>query len=210
MQNPKINSTSWEDHYTRKARKDKYPARSVFKLKEIQNKTNLIKKGFSVLDLGCSPGSWLMYASLLSGPDGNVVGVDLKPLNLSFPSNVRVFQADILFLPDEISEAMGKEFDVVLSDMAPSTTGSRTVDAARSFELCEAALKIAEDRLLPGGSFVCKIFQGEDFALFINRVKAVFCSHKIFKPQSSRKASREIYVIGLNKKKIVTAHGDRL
>ncbi len=204
MQNSKIRPSSWEDHYTRKARKDQYPARSVFKLQEIQKKTNLIRKGDSVLDLGCCPGSWLMYAASLSGPSGSVVGIDLKPLNFSFPSNVRIFQADILSLPDEISDAIGHEFNVVLSDMAPSTTGSKTVDAARSFELCKAALNIAHNRLLPGGSFVCKVFQGEDFNPFITLVKTVFISHKIFKPQSSRKASREIYVIGLNKRKDIT------
>ncbi len=200
MQSPRSKKNPWEDHYTQKARKDHFPARSVFKLQEIQQKVNLIQKGNSVLDLGCSPGSWLMLAATLTGPAGNVVGVDLKPVTVSLPSHVRVFIADMLALPDEISDAIGREFHVVISDMAPSTTGNRSVDATRSFDLSQAALTTAQNRLLPGGAFVCKIFQGEDFNQFIQRIKSLFNLHRIFKPQSSRKASREIYIIGLNKR----------
>jgi 23S rRNA (uridine2552-2'-O)-methyltransferase len=200
MQSPRSKKNPWEDHYTQKARKDHFPARSVFKLQEIQQKVNLIQKGNRVLDLGCSPGSWLMLAATLTGPAGNVVGIDLKPVTVSLPSHVRVFIADMLALPDEISDAIGREFHVVISDMAPSTTGNRSVDATRSFDLSQAALTTAQNRLLPGGAFVCKIFQGEDFNQFIQRIKSMFNLHRIFKPQSSRKASREIYIIGLNKR----------
>lgn len=200
MHSSRSKKNPWEDHYTQKARKDHFPARSVFKLQEIQQKVNLIKMGNSVLDLGCSPGSWLMLAASLTGPAGSVVGIDLKPVTVSFPAHVRVFIADMLALPDEISAAIGRDFHVVISDMAPSTTGNKSVDAARSFDLCQAALSIAQNRLLPGGSFVCKIFQGEDSEAFIQQIKSLFNKHRIFKPQSSRKASREIYIIGLNKR----------
>jgi 23S rRNA (uridine2552-2'-O)-methyltransferase len=200
MNSPRSKKNTWEDHYTQKARKDHFPARSVFKLQEIQQKVNLIQRGNTVLDLGCSPGSWLMLASTLTGPTGSVVGIDLKPVTVSLPSHVRVYIADMLALPDEVSEAIGRDFHVVISDMAPSTTGSKSVDAARSFDLCRAALGIAQNRLLPGGSFACKIFQGEDSETFIQQIKTLFHRHRIFKPQSSRKASREIYIIGLNKK----------
>ena len=200
MHSPRSKKNPWEDHYTQKARKDHFPARSVFKLQEIQQKVNLIKMGNSVLDLGCSPGSWLMLAASLTGPTGSVIGIDLKPVTVSFPAQVRVFIADMLALPDEISAAIGRDFHVVISDMAPSTTGNKSVDAARSFDLCQAALSIAQNRLLPGGSFVCKIFQGEDSEAFIQQIKSLFNKHRIFKPQSSRKASREIYIIGLNKR----------
>jgi len=121
-------------------------------------------------------------------------------VTVTLPSHVRVFVADMLALPDEISEAIGRDFHVVISDMAPSTTGNRSVDAARSFDLCQAALSTAQNRLLPGGAFVCKIFQGEDSEAFIRRVQSLFHKHRIFKPRSSRKASREIYIIGLNKR----------
>ncbi len=200
MHNPRSKKNPWEDHYTQKARKDHFPARSVFKLQEIQQKVNLIQKGNSVLDLGCSPGSWLMLAATLTGPAGSVVGIDLKPVTVTLPSHVRVFIADMLALPHEISEAIGRDFHVVISDMAPSTTGNKSVDAVRSFDLCQAAFSIAQNRLLPGGSFVCKIFQGEDSEAFIQQIKSMFNKHRIFKPQSSRKASREIYIIGLNKR----------
>jgi 23S rRNA (uridine2552-2'-O)-methyltransferase len=189
----------WKDHYSTKAKKENFPARSVYKLKEIQQKYNLIKKGARVLDLGCSPGSWLIYAAELTGKRGQVIGVDLKPLSVKIPSSARIYTADILSIDDEFYELIGKDFNVILSDMAPATTGNKNVDAARSFNLCEAALSIVQKTLMPGGSFVCKIFHGEDFNKFSDSVKAVFKKSRIFKPQSSRKASKEIYIIGLDK-----------
>lgn len=200
MHSPRSKKNPWADHYTQKARKDHFPARSVFKLQEIQQKFNLIHKGNRVLDLGCSPGSWLMLAAELTGPAGIVVGIDINSVSVTLPSHVHVFTADILALPDDISESIGQDFNVVLSDMAPSTTGSKSINAARSIELCEAALFTAQNRLLPEGHFICKIFQGEDSDAFIQKIKILFNRHRIFKPQSCRKASREIYIIGLNKR----------
>jgi len=184
----------WQDHYTQWAKKERFPARSVYKLEEIQNKHHLIKKGDRVLDLGCSPGSWLLYAAKLAGSEGRVVGIDLKPVTTRVPSQIQIITADVFSLDVAF---LGNNFNVVLSDMAPATTGHKAVDAARSFNLCEAALDIARRILLPGGAFVCKIFQGTDFTIFLNNVRAGFKQQKIFKPQSSRKASKEIYVIGL-------------
>ncbi len=200
MKHTKIKRNPWEDHYARKARKEKYPARSVYKLQEIQDKHRLIQKGNRVLDLGCYPGSWLVYAAQLTGPDGRVIGIDLKTVTEKLPSHARMYTGDILALDAMLTESIGDGFDVVLSDMAPATTGNKNVDAVRSYNLCGAALEVAETRLLPGGSFVCKIFQGPDFNTFINRVKASFKNCKIVKPQSSRKASKEIFIIGLHKK----------
>ncbi len=95
---------------------------------------------------------------------------------------------------------IGNKYDVVLSDMAPATTGNKTVDAARSFELCREAFEIAQDLLVSGGNFVCKIFQGEDFKQFSESVRKGFGNHRIFKPKSSRSQSREMYIIGIGKK----------
>ena len=184
----------WQDHYSQQAKKDRFPARSVYKLEEIQKKQRLIKKGDKVLDLGCAPGSWLVYAAKLTGPKGRVIGVDLKPLSIQVSSHIKIITTDVFTLD---IKSLGNDFNVVLSDMAPATTGHRAVDAARSYNLCETALYIAQSILLPGGSFVCKIFQGSDFNLFLDTVRAGFKELKIFKPQSSRKASKEIYVIGL-------------
>ena len=193
---PKKNKP-WQDHYTRQAKKEHFPARSVYKLQEIQQKHQLIKKGYKVLDLGCAPGSWLLYAAKLTGDQGRVVGVDLKPVSGKVPSNAQIINADVFALG---VESLGNDFNVVLSDMAPATTGHKNVDAARSFNLCEAALTISQRVLLPEGSLVCKIFQGPDFEQFIGSVRTKFKTTKIFKPQSSRKASKEIYIIGIGKK----------
>jgi len=103
-------------------------------------------------------------------------------------------------MDDDFFRSLGTDFNVVISDMAPSTTGNKFVDSTRSFELCRAALAIAKITLATDGSFVCKIFQGEDFNTFIDSVRSVFKNHKIFKPKSSRKASKEIYIIGFGKK----------
>jgi len=201
----------WDDHYTRKAKKEKFSARSVYKLQEIQEKYHLIKTGNRVLDLGCSPGSWLQYAAQLVGKKGQVVGIDKKPVTLSLPSYVRVIQGDIFLLGTTGEASLGNNYHAVLSDMAPATTGNKLVDSVRSMDLCEAAFAAAQKVLRPGGSFVCKIFQGEDFKTFSDNVRKSFKRHKIFKPQSSRKASKEIYIIGIGKiqeeKCQVTANG---
>jgi len=189
----------WADHYTQRAKKESYPARSVFKLKEAQRKFHLIKKGSRVLDLGCSPGSWLLYAAELVGQRGRVLGIDLQAIRIKMPPQVQTLTADILTIdqPWIDKEIPGNRFNVVLSDMAPATSGNKALDAARSFQLCQAALRVADMVLQPGGSFMCKIFQGEEFKEFSDAVRSRFKRHKIFKPQSSRKESKEIFIIGM-------------
>lgn len=189
----------WGDHFSRLAKKEHFPARSVYKLKEIQHKFNVIRKGDRILDLGCAPGSWLLLAARLTGETGSVTGIDLMPVSIELPPHVRVLTGDVLSLDREMIEAIGLNYQVVLSDMAPATTGRKDVDTVRSFHLCISALEIVRRLLLPGGSFVCKIFQGEDFSEFAGRVSEVFRRCKFFKPQSSRKPSKEIYIIGLEK-----------
>jgi 23S rRNA (uridine2552-2'-O)-methyltransferase len=200
LKHSKPKQNRWEDHYSRKAKKERFPARSVYKLKEIQQKYHLIKRGDTILDLGCSPGSWLLYAADMTGHKGRVVGIDLKTVSIKIPPYVEVYTGDILLMDDIFLESIGNNFNVVLSDMAPNTSGNKFVDGARSFDLCQKALFIAQKMLVPGGSFVCKIFQGEDFRKFSDSMRACFGKYRSFKPQSSRKASREIYLIGLEKK----------
>lgn len=192
-------SNQWQDHYTRQAQKEHYPARSVFKLAEIQKKHRIIARGDRVLDLGCAPGSWLLFAAQQTGPAGRLVGVDRTPVTQPMPANVTTLVGDVYELCQAADAALGGGFQVVLSDMAPATTGDKGGDAARSFQLCQAALEVADALLLNSGHFVCKIFQGEDFKTFCDQVKMRFDRMDIFKPQSSRKASREIFVIGLGK-----------
>lgn len=191
---------SWQDHYTRRAQKEHYAARSIYKLDEIQQKQRILRRGDRVLDLGCAPGSWLQFAAEQTGSQGRVMGVDLTPVTLRLPEHVQTLVADVFQLEQSAPAIYTARFDVVLSDMAPSTTGDKSGDAARSYDLCCTALGVAETVLVPGGNFVCKIFQGEDFKAFSDHVKERFTHMRIFKPQSSRKASREIFIIGLGKK----------
>jgi 23S rRNA (uridine2552-2'-O)-methyltransferase len=193
-------ASRWEDHYTRLARKENYPARSVYKLQEIQKRFAVIRRGNAVLDLGCAPGSWLMVAADLVGATGRVEGVDLTSVTIRLPANVTLHTKDVFELVEDPAAFFGRPFDVVLSDMAPATTGNRGVDAARSYNLCEAALAIARKVTQPGGAFVCKIFQGEDVKAFTGSVRSAFSECRSFKPQSCRKASKELYIIGKGKK----------
>lgn len=197
---PSTRAHQWEDHYTRRARQEQFPARSVYKLQEIQAKFHILRPGQRVLDLGCAPGSWLKYAAGLVGPAGRVTGVDRQAVLIRLPAQVHTVEADIQD-PDPPKQALWEgPFDVVLSDMAPSTTGQRDVDAARSLALCEAALRTAARHLAADGHFVCKIFQGPGFDSFTGEVRSIFRQVKIYKPRSTRKASREIYIIGLGRK----------
>ncbi len=195
----KPSKNRWQDHYARRAQKEKYAARSVYKLAEIQKKHRILKKDDRVLDLGCAPGSWTQFALEQVGANGRVVGIDLKPVSLSLPANVQLVTGDIHELMESGDPVLAQPFDVVLSDMAPATIGHKFADAARSFVLCETALAVAQRLLKPGGHFVVKIFQGEDFKRYCDRVKARFGRMHIFKPQSSRKGSKEIFIIGLGK-----------
>jgi 23S rRNA (uridine2552-2'-O)-methyltransferase len=190
----------WADHYTRQARKDKYPARSVYKLKEIQQRFKLIRPGDHVLDLGCYPGSWTRWTAQLVGGRGSVVGIDLKAVSAPMPANVRTVVQDFLAMQDETWQALNPPFNVLLSDMAPATTGNKHVDTARSLALCEHALAAAISHLHGGGHFVCKVFQGTYSKAFSEQVQAVFHQQRFFKPRSSRKASKEIFILGLDKR----------
>ncbi|HMA67972.1 MAG TPA: RlmE family RNA methyltransferase [Desulfosalsimonadaceae bacterium] len=191
------------DYYAKRARKEHFPARSVYKLEAIQKKFGILRKGQQVLDLGCAPGSWLQYAARITGSRGGVTGIDQKPVKENLPAHAAVLAEDAAALAEDagrIREVCGSGLDVVLSDMAPATSGKKDVDAARSYHLSRAALTIAGEVLQPGGAFVCKIFQGEDFEYFIREVKALFASCRVYKPESTRKESRETYVIGMGKK----------
>ncbi|MFP3984062.1 MAG: RlmE family RNA methyltransferase [Desulfurivibrionaceae bacterium] len=188
-----------KDHYFHRAKKDKYPARSVYKLEEAQKKYGFLKKGTRILDLGCYPGSWSIYASEVAGPQGKVIGVDLRKSKVRGPeagAPVEFLQFDIF--SDEFLERVRKEgpFYGILSDMSPKTTGSKFADHVRSVELAERALEIAGQVLVKDGVFYCKLFQGEDFQPFVNKLKDMFRKVKIVKPSSSRGESREVFTLG--------------
>ena len=197
--NTKPGKNQWADHLTRRAKAENYPARSVYKLEEIQNKFRVMKKKDFILDLGCAPGSWLLYAAKQVGNQGRIFGIDLDPIEIQLPVNVVTIKDNILS-PDNGSFLENREFNAILSDMAPATTGRKDVDALKSFELCNMALMVANDFLIQNGNFVCKIFQGNDFNDFQKNVKSKFKECKIFKPESCRKQSKEIYIIAKGKK----------
>ncbi len=191
-----------KDHYFKKAKEQNYVARSVFKLEEIDQKFKILKPGQKVLDLGCSPGSWSQFASKKIGAAGRVLGVDLTSVDLKIP-NVTFIRADIRDLGlEEIFAENGFEppFDLVMSDMAPNTTGIRMTDQARSMELCELALDAARKYLRPGGHFVCKLFHSDDFKVLRDEMKKDFAQFEAMKPDSTRQISKEIFLIGLRRK----------
>lgn len=191
-----------KDHYFRKAKDENYAARSVFKLEEIDKKFKMFKPRQVVLDLGASPGSWSQYASQKVGPDGKVLGVDLKAVTVNLKNAVFI-EADLRDLTlEDIFKQHGFQppFDLVLSDMAPSTTGIRFTDQARSMELCELALDVARRFLRPGGHFVCKLFHSDEFTKLRDEIKKDFQRFEAVKPDSTRKISKEIFLVGLNKK----------
>lgn len=187
----------WDDHFTLRARREQWLARSVYKLEEIDKKNRLIRPGDSILDLGCYPGSWSQYCLKKVGPKGEVVGIDLKkPERFSAP-NFKFIQADILAvdidsLKDEIGSCNG-----VFSDLAPRTSGIGVTDAARSLRLAEGAFRIALTVLKEGGSFLCKVFEGEDLLVFRKTVLHRFRQGRTVRPAAVRKASREIYLLGM-------------
>lgn len=190
------------DHYFRKAKQENFAARSVFKLEEIDKKYKLFKAGQTVLDLGASPGSWSQYASQKVGEQGRVLGVDLSPVTVKMKNAVFI-QADLRDLNlEEIFKEHGFEppFDLVLSDMAPKTTGIRMTDQARSMELCELALDVARRFLKKDGHFVCKLFHSDDFTKLRDEIKKSFQKFEAVKPDSTRKISKEIFLVGLSKK----------
>ncbi|MFZ4404065.1 MAG: RlmE family RNA methyltransferase [Pseudobdellovibrionaceae bacterium] len=191
-----------KDHYFQKAKKENFVARSVFKLDEIDTKFKIIQNKDWVLDLGASPGSWSQYCCKKIGPEGRLLGVDLQPMKVKM-NNAVFIEADLnsLDLPVLFAEqGFHKQFDVVLSDMAPKTTGIRVTDQARSLELCELALNVAEKFLKPKGHFVCKFFHSDDFKLLQNKIKLQFQKVEALRPDSTRKNSKEIFLLGLNKK----------
>jgi 23S rRNA (uridine2552-2'-O)-methyltransferase len=191
-----------QDHYFRRAKKENYLARAFYKLEEIQNKYKVLRPGNRVLDLGAAPGSWLQLADGIVGRSGLAVGIDLKPIEHSFPAHVLTFQGDI-YDQDFLAQILERfaPFDVVLSDMAPSTSGIKVADSARSALLFESALEIAKSALRPRGHFLGKIFQGSEFHAILTDIKKHFAQVRVVRPEATRKQSKEVYILAMHLKK---------
>lgn len=194
----------YQDHYFKKAKKDNYPARSVYKLQEIDKRFQIFKPGQKVLDLGAAPGSWTLFAAKKVGGKGRVLGVDIQDTETAFPENVTFLVQDVFSDAPELMEAMQplEPFDLVISDMAPKTTGVKFADQANSLELCERARDVAFERLARGGHFVAKIFEGPDVKEYTDGLRPRFGKVKTFKPKSSRAESKETFIVGLGFKGI--------
>jgi 23S rRNA (uridine2552-2'-O)-methyltransferase len=187
------------DRFTRAAKDAGYPARSVFKLEEIDRRTQLLRGGQRVLDLGAAPGSWALYAAKRIGPSGKLLAVDLEPLGAALPPHARFVQGDALSL-DSDALAGFAPYDVVLSDMAPRTTGNRLGDQARSFELFMRALSVAATLGAPGGAFVGKIFMSDDLPAAREELRRHYARERLIRPEGTRSVSYEIFVVGQEKR----------
>jgi 23S rRNA (uridine2552-2'-O)-methyltransferase len=188
------------DHYFYQAKKEDYLARSVYKLKEIDEKHKLFKKQMTVLDLGYHPGSWIQYALEKVGKQGRVVGLDIRPiqLGLSEIENVSLYQKDIFTITSvqDIDTHLEDLFDIVCSDMAPNTSGIKTVDQLKSLQLVENVFALLPILLRPGGSCVVKIFEGKGVQELFKEQKLRFEEFHLLRPKSTRSQSKEIFVIG--------------
>ena len=181
------------DRFTQRAKQEGFAARSVYKLEEIQRRFRLFRRGQRVVDLGCYPGSWSAYVLAQIGDSGTLVGVDLEEPEIAGGTWMTASCFDVE--PEQIGEALGGQADVVLSDMAPRTTGDTFGDHVRQVEIARRALELAVALLADGGSFVVKVFDGEEAPDLQREVKAHFAKVKRVRPEAVRKESREFFLV---------------
>ena len=186
-----------DDPFTKKARREDFEARSVYKLEEIDRREPILKGVKRIIDLGAAPGSWTQYC-LRKISNCKILAIDLSPINV-IDKRLTAIQADINEF--DFKKAMDGELaDLVISDMAPKTTGIPDLDVTQSFELASMALQVAREHLKPDGSFVVKLFMGGSFEEYHREVKKLFKNCRIIRPESTRKHSREIFFVGKGKK----------
>lgn len=204
MKRPQQKTKRPGDHFYYEAKEQGFLARSVFKLQEIDKKYRLFPKNrkepFFAIDLGCAPGSWLQYVCKELNTDDKVIGIDLNKIDIIDPKLIFI-QKDILEMdPDEFKKMAGttEGFNLVISDMAPKTCGIKAVDQERSIELCRMAMQVAVSNLRKGGHLVIKVFQSNEVKPFTIELKKYFQDVNIFKPESSRRESFEIFIVATN------------
>ncbi|HOV90390.1 MAG TPA: RlmE family RNA methyltransferase [Syntrophorhabdaceae bacterium] len=186
-----------KDTFFKKAKKDGYRARSIYKLEEIQGRYKLIKKGDRVLDLGCSPGSFLQYISHTVGEKGRVIGIDILPTQPINKTNIKTFQVDIkkVDVKEIMAEASIEIFDTITCDIAPNLTGIRETDDKNIYEIYEAARNIVHISLKKDGNFIFKSFFTDIFKPMATELRTMFKKVIIYKPEASRTSSSEVYII---------------
>lgn len=184
------------DRFFKQAKAEGYAARSAYKLIEINDKKRLIRRGSRVLDLGSAPGSWLQVVEKIIGERGLALGIDLQLVETRYGPRIRVLQADAFKIdPKELTDFAGGVFDVVLSDMAPNTSGHG--DDFLSVRLCRRVLEMLPGVLAPGGNVLMKVLEGEEFAALLKETKALFREAGATKPAASREVSRETFIYGI-------------
>ncbi len=183
-----------KDIYVRKSKIDGYRARSAYKLIEINQKFKILKNGFSIIDLGAAPGSWSQY-SAKTVKNGKIVSIDLKEME-SIENTIQI-KGDFTntSTKEKIKKLFKSKVKVVLSDMAVNTTGNKEIDSIYTGELCKEAMQFSKEVLSDDGVFVSKIFMGTIFNEIINKAKLIFKEVKVFKPNSSRRDSKENFII---------------
>ena len=182
------------DIYVRQSKVDGYRARSAYKLIEINEKFKIFKGGMTVVDIGAAPGSWSQYVSKIV-KNGKVISVDLKDME-NIENSVQI-KGDFTDLSTQkkIKDYLKKDADVIMSDMAVNTTGIKDIDAIQTGELCIEAMSFSKEIISPNGFFISKIFMGRSFNEIVAAGKKIFKEQKVFKPQSSRKDSKESFII---------------
>jgi 23S rRNA (uridine2552-2'-O)-methyltransferase len=189
------------DFWSRKAFAEGYPARSVYKLKELNEKFSLIKKDYRILDLGAAPGSWTLFVLELLAGTGRITAVDLSPLTKPVKAaNLFFIQGDMASPTVKLQAAEGAPYDLVLCDAAPATTGNRVVDTGRQNLLVEHAVEYVDRVLKSGGNFAVKIFQGSDSGVLLKSLRGMFQTARAYKPEACRSGSFETYLVGIHKK----------
>lgn len=186
------------DEFFKRAKAEGYLARSAYKLQEINERYHLIRRGDRVLDLGCAPGAWIQIAQEAVGPRGFVAGIDLKEIRESFGPNAHILQGDIYATPAETFLALPdrnrqQQYDAVLSDMAPDTTGHG--DHFLSVRLCRRAIDLLPALLRQGGHATMKVFEGTEYPDLLRETAALFDVARGFKPKASRDVSVEMYIV---------------
>jgi 23S rRNA (uridine2552-2'-O)-methyltransferase len=187
-----------KDYFYKKAKDEKFLARSIYKLEEIDNRYKVLRSNDNVVDLGYYPGSWIQYTSKKIMPNGQVIGIDIQEVNpkLSGLKNVTIFQKDIFTINGPEDLGFNKHFDVVLSDMAPNTTGIKIVDQEKSLELVQKVFGVLEKLLRHNGNFVIKVFESQSSQIYLKEQRKRFSEIHFLRPKSTRSVSKEYFFIG--------------
>jgi 23S rRNA (uridine2552-2'-O)-methyltransferase len=195
----------FDDEYVQRAQREGWRSRAVYKLEELDQKYRLIKPGMTIVDLGAAPGGWSQYAAKVVGRNGQIFALDILPMEPL--SDVRFLQGD--FREEAVLERFRAELagsdgvrpiDLVMSDMAPNISGVGAVDQPRAMYLVELAVEFARAHLRPGGTFICKVFQGEGFDSLVRQLRQEFARVVVRKPKASRPRSSEVYLVASDRK----------